>query len=105
MRHASGLPAAPKSSRGNGGQARRLRSPTDMTRLPRLIRPSAAALRCRRKFLRIFLDGFRDETYLAWERDYKWDAHQQWTSLLDQATYRSLRARARLRRSPQRRSG
>jgi hypothetical protein len=61
-----------------------------MTRLLRQIRPSAAALRCRRKFLRIFPEGFRDETYLAWERDYKCDAHQQWTLLLDQATYRSL---------------
>jgi hypothetical protein len=40
--------------------------------------PSAAA--CRRKFLRYFPDGFSDETYLAWERDYKWSAHRQWVS-------------------------
>jgi hypothetical protein len=53
-------------------------------------RPSAAALRCRRKFLRIFPNGFRDENYLAWERDYKWEAHRRWTDLLDQTTYRSL---------------
>lgn len=53
-------------------------------------RPSAAALRCRRKFLRIFPNGFRDENYLAWERDYKWGAHLRWTELLDQPTYRSL---------------
>ena len=33
---------------------------------------------CRRKFLSVFPDGFRDETYLAWERDYKWEAHRQW---------------------------
>src|SRR5688572_9321837 len=26
---------------------------------------------CRRRFLRFFPDGFADETYLAWERDYK----------------------------------
>src|ERR1700733_3232210 len=56
----------------------------------RSARPAAAALRCRRKFLRIFPGGFRDEDYLAWERDYKWEAHRRWTELLDQATYRSL---------------
>jgi hypothetical protein len=39
---------------------------------------SAAA--CRRKFLRYFPDGFSDETYLAWEREYKWSAHRQWLS-------------------------
>jgi hypothetical protein len=48
------------------------------------------ALRCRRKFLRVFPDGFRDETYLAWERDYKWKAHQQWQEALDRTTYQSL---------------
>ena len=33
---------------------------------------------CRRRFLRQFPKGFWDETYLAWERDYKWGAHQRW---------------------------
>ena len=33
---------------------------------------------CRRKFLEIFPDGFHDETYLDWERDYKWEAHRLW---------------------------
>lgn len=37
-----------------------------------------AAQRCRRKFLRHFPDGFRDVTYLDWERDYKWTAHLRW---------------------------
>ena len=32
----------------------------------------------RRTFLRIFPDGFSDETYLAWERDYKLEAHRLW---------------------------
>ena len=32
----------------------------------------------RRTFLRIFPDGFRDELYLAWERDYKVDADRRW---------------------------
>jgi hypothetical protein len=32
----------------------------------------------RRTFLRQFPGGFSDETYLAWERDYKWEAHRLW---------------------------
>ena len=35
---------------------------------------------CRRKFLAQFPGGFSDETYLAWERDYKWKAHRRWRS-------------------------
>jgi hypothetical protein len=46
--------------------------------------------RCRRKFLRFFPQGFQDETYLAWERDYKWEAHEQWQRVLDRPSYRSL---------------
>jgi hypothetical protein len=49
-----------------------------------------AARRCRRKFLRVFPGGFRDETYVAWERDYKWRAHQSWNDLLDRAAFRAL---------------
>ena len=37
---------------------------------------------CRAKFLGYFPDGFRDETYLAWERDYKWAAHRAWREAL-----------------------
>jgi hypothetical protein len=51
---------------------------------------SAGALRCRRKFLRYFPGGFRDETYIDWERDYKWAAHEQWKEGLDQAAYKAL---------------
>ena len=47
-------------------------------------------MRCRRKFLRFFPDGFRDETYLDWERNYKATAHEQWMTLLDRDTHRSL---------------
>jgi len=39
---------------------------------------TTAARRCRAKFLRFFPDGFRDETYIDWERGYKWNAHEQW---------------------------
>ena len=32
--------------------------------------------------MRFFPDGFRDETYLNWERDYKFHAHEQWEAEL-----------------------
>ena len=34
--------------------------------------------RARQQFLHVFPDGFADERYLAWERDYKVDAHRAW---------------------------
>lgn len=46
--------------------------------------------RCRRKFLRFFPGGFEDETYLDWERDYKWEAHERWESTLGRAALREL---------------
>jgi hypothetical protein len=57
-------------------------------------RPSLGALRCRRKFLRFFPGGFRDATYLDWERDYKWETHERWEEALGRvAMGRLLRAR------------
>jgi hypothetical protein len=53
---------------------------------------SAAALRCRRKFLRFFPNGFRDHTYLDWERGYKVQAHERWRELLSPATFAGLLA-------------
>jgi hypothetical protein len=47
-------------------------------------------LRCRRKFLRQFPGGFRDPTYLEWERDYKWETHLRWEEALPQAVFRRL---------------
>ena len=55
---------------------------------------SSGAQRCRRKFLRFFPGGFRDETYLDWERDYKWETHERWEEALGQGAFqRLLRAR------------
>src|SRR3954465_14981857 len=48
------------------------------------------ALRCRRKFLRFFPGGFRDETYLDWERSYKWQTHERWQEALGQQIFRGL---------------
>lgn len=47
-------------------------------------------VRARRKFLHLFPGAFRDETYLAWERDYKVEAHRDWQVGLHQAEFRAL---------------
>ena len=57
---------------------------------PRTITPGAA--RARRKFLRFFPGGFGDETYIDWERDYKWAAHERWQETLEPSAYRKLLA-------------
>lgn len=49
-----------------------------------------SALRCRRKFLRFFPKGFGDETYLSWEREYKWETHKRWEAALLQEEFRRL---------------
>jgi hypothetical protein len=51
-----------------------------------------AAQKARRKFLRAFRAGFRDETYLEWERDYKWNAHLRWQEALSEVAFRRLLA-------------
>lgn len=56
------------------------------------------ALRCRRKFLRFFPRGFRDETYLDWERSYKWQVHLLWQEALGREIFRGL---LRARRFPE----
>jgi hypothetical protein len=53
-------------------------------------KPTTAALRCRRKFLRFFPGGFRDETYVDWERSYKWETHQRWEEALGHDEFRRL---------------
>ena len=76
----------------------RSKSPTkDVGRRKRLTRPAAAkprsnaaAQKARRKFLRAFPGGFKDETYLEWERDYKWNAHLRWQEVLSEASFRRL---------------
>jgi len=48
------------------------------------------AIHCRRKFLRFFRGGFRDPTYLAWERDYKAETHRRWEAELARGEFRRL---------------
>jgi hypothetical protein len=52
--------------------------------------PSPGARKCRRKFLHYFPDGFRDQTYLDWERQYKWDAHAKWEELLGRQQFSTM---------------
>jgi hypothetical protein len=69
--------ASPNTSSSPG------RSGSSAARLP-------GADRCRRKFLRAFPGGFRDPTYLEWERDYKVEAHRRWEAELDPASFLKL---------------
>jgi hypothetical protein len=43
-----------------------------------------------RKFLRFFPGGFRDETYIDWERSYKWQTHERWEEALARDEFRRL---------------
>ena len=60
---------------------------------PRTMTPGAA--RARRRFLKFFPGGFDDETYIDWERDYKWAAHESWQELLEPSAYRKRLAAER----------
>jgi hypothetical protein len=51
---------------------------------------TSRASRARKKFLRYFPGGFRDETYLEWERDYKWQTHERWEEALNRTEFRLL---------------
>jgi hypothetical protein len=43
-----------------------------------------------KKFLYYFPKGFADETYKAWERNYKWEAHKAWEAMLHKQEYERL---------------
>jgi len=63
--------------RRTSGQAKRLAT-------------SPNAERCRKKFLRFFPGGFRDETYISWEREYKLETHARWEEALNREEFRRL---------------
>jgi hypothetical protein len=75
------------------------------TQRPRRLAPrlSPEAARAQRKFLRYFPEGYADETFHDWERDYKARAAQRWqemlgahelTTLIRGGKYRTVAARA-----------
>ena len=51
---------------------------------------NAKARKRRRRFLKFFPDGFADETYREWERNYKWEAHARFEELLGEEAFRRL---------------
>jgi hypothetical protein len=61
---------------------------TKRTRAPPGARPPA--MRCRRKFLSFFPDGFADEMYVDSERAYKWRAHEAWEGALNERAFAAL---------------
>src|SRR5258706_9162380 len=69
-----------------GTTIRRQRNQTQVRRPKGL----TGADKCRRKFLRFFPGGFQDETYIDWERGYKWEAHERWEATLNRETFREL---------------
>lgn len=54
------------------------------------VKTLSPAEECRRHFLRYFPGGFRDETYLDWERGYKAEAHAQWVRDLGRSRFQAL---------------
>jgi hypothetical protein len=63
--------------------------PTDRRRrAASLAHANRLTARARKKFLRAFPGGFRDETYIDWERTYKWRAHESWQADLSEASFR-----------------
>lgn len=57
---------------------------------PRSPAVNRALERAKRKFLRAFPGGFRDETYVDWERSYKWNAHLRWQERLSEPAFRHM---------------
>ena len=73
--------------RATGSPIERLRSPAAGS--------AYNADKCRRKFLKHFPRGFHDQKYWAWERGYKWAAHEKWVDYLPKATFEDLLERKR----------
>jgi hypothetical protein len=76
---------APKDR--SSATSRRRKRPGTVAAHPAL---SREARRCRAKFLHYFPKGFHDQTYLDWERDYKWSAHTRWEAELGREKFRAM---------------
>ncbi|HEV7783531.1 MAG TPA: hypothetical protein VGO58_19790 [Chitinophagaceae bacterium] len=49
-----------------------------------------ARRRCLRKFLYYFSGGYQGKKFIAWERDYKWNAHLIWKEQLNKQAFKKL---------------
>jgi hypothetical protein len=56
------------------------------------IHPHSKASLLKKRFLGFFPKGFRDDTYIAWERGYKWNAHILWKKLLNKTLFQEMLA-------------
>ena len=50
----------------------------------------AARRRCKRKFIYYFKNGYRDQKYIEWERQYKLDAHLRFQVDLNKTDYKGM---------------
>src|SRR4051812_507502 len=82
------LSAFAEARRLSAGQGQR--SAAIRFRRVKTITARAGAVGCRRKFLRYFPSGFRDATYINWERSYKWETHERWEEALGHDEFRCL---------------
>lgn len=51
---------------------------------------SPKRMKCLRKFLKNFPGGYHSEKFIAWERDYKWQAHLAWKEQLNIKAFEEL---------------
>src|SRR5687768_6165067 len=77
--------ASPKTRHSQSRPSVPVRTPSNSARLS-----PTKLQRAHRKFLRAFPGGFRDESYIDWERAYKWNAHLQWEDALAERGFRAL---------------
>jgi len=49
-----------------------------------------ARKKCLRKFLYYFPGGYQSRKFNEWERNYKWNAHEQWQALLNKKDFKRL---------------
>lgn len=49
-----------------------------------------ALIKHKKRFLRFFPKGFKDQRYIEWERTYKWEAHKLWHRLLNKEEFERL---------------
>ena len=78
-------------------QAARARRNAARARALEPSRLTPKALRCRKTFLRYFPQGYQDETFVAWERDYKANACVRFEQQLGGGKLRELVERGQLR--------
>ena len=60
------------------------------TKRSSLYQTGRARRKCLKKFLYYFPGGYQGKKYIAWEREYKWNAHLAWKEKLNQQVFKEL---------------